>query len=96
MNKGAPRKHNKLSIPEALETAKQRLTALATQLRRYIEEAEARRINKMFSTEPAKVYSQWQRNNNQSDPPRAETEKYWKNIWEIEASHNTNALSRAS
>ncbi len=91
VNKGAPRKYNKLSIPEALKTAKQRLTALATRLKRYTKEVEARRINKMFSTEPAKVYSQWQGNNNRSDPPRAETEKYWKNIWEREASHNTDA-----
>ena len=62
VNKGAPRKYNKLSIPEALETAKQNLTALATQLKRYTKEVEARRINKLFSTEPAKVYAQWQGN----------------------------------
>ncbi len=91
VRKGLPKKYNKLSIPEALETAKQRLTALATRLKRYKGEAEARRINRMFSTEPSKVYSQWQGNNTRSDPPRAETEQYWKNIWEKEASHNTNA-----
>ncbi|KAA8577610.1 hypothetical protein FQN60_007909, partial [Etheostoma spectabile] len=61
--KGLSKKYNKLSIPEALETAKQRLTALATRLKRYKGEAEARRINRMFSTEPSKVYSQWQGNN---------------------------------
>ena len=91
VNKGARRKYNSLSIPEALETAKQRLSALATRLKRYTKEGEARRINKLFSTEPAKVYSQWQGNNNRSDPPRAEVEKYWKDIWEREASHNTDA-----
>ena len=37
------------------------------------------------------MYSQWQGNNNRSDPPRAEVEKYWKDIWEREASHNTDA-----
>eukprot|EP00064_Thunnus_orientalis_P024686 superscaffoldBa00010993_g24989 len=58
--KGIPRKYNKLSIPETLETAKQRLTALATRLKRYTGEAEAKRINRMLSTEPSKVYSQWQ------------------------------------
>ena len=26
-----------------------------------------------------------------TDPTRAETEQYWKSIWEKEASHNTNA-----
>ena len=89
--KGIPRKYNKLSIPEALETAKQRLTALATRLKRYTGEAEARRINMIFSTKPSKVYSQWQGNNTRADPLRAETEQYWKSIWEKEASHNTRA-----
>eukprot|EP00064_Thunnus_orientalis_P013602 superscaffoldBa00002245_g13641 len=86
-----PRKYNKLSIPEALETAKQRLTALTTCLKRYTGEAEARGINRMFSTEPSKVYSHWQGNNTRTDPPKAETEQYWKSIWEKEASHNINA-----
>eukprot|EP00064_Thunnus_orientalis_P015365 superscaffoldBa00002837_g15417 len=86
--KGIPKKYNKLSIPEALETAKQGLTALATCLKRYTGEAEARRVNRMFSTKQFKVYSQWQRNNMRTDPPRAETEQYWKSIWEKEASHN--------
>ncbi|XP_078026439.1 uncharacterized protein LOC144464171 [Epinephelus lanceolatus] len=91
VNKGAPRKYNKLSIPEALETAKQRLTALATRLKRYTKEVEARRINRLFSSEPAKVFSQWQGNNSRSDPLRAELETYWKGIWERAASHNTCA-----
>uniref|UniRef100_A0A7N8XHF5 Reverse transcriptase domain-containing protein n=1 Tax=Mastacembelus armatus TaxID=205130 RepID=A0A7N8XHF5_9TELE len=85
------KKYSRLSIPEALETAKQRLTALATRLKRYTREIEARRINRMFSTEPSKVYSQWEGSNTRADPPRLETERYWKNIWEREASHNTSA-----
>lgn len=68
-----PRKYNKLSIPEALETAKQRLKALATQLKRYTGETEARKINRMFSTEPFKVYCQWQGNNMRTDSAKAET-----------------------
>ncbi|KAA8578119.1 hypothetical protein FQN60_009194, partial [Etheostoma spectabile] len=60
-------KYHKLSIPEALETAKQRLTTLATRLKRYKGEAEARRINRMFSTESSKVDSQWQGNNIRAD-----------------------------
>jgi len=57
-----PKKSNKLSIPEALKTAKQWLTALATYLRRYTRVAEARSVNRMFSTEPSKVYAQCQGN----------------------------------
>ena len=45
LQKGICGNYNKLFIPEALETAKQRLTALATHLKRYTGEAEARRIN---------------------------------------------------
>ena len=44
-------------------------TALATCLKRYTGEAEARRINRMFSTEPCKVYFQWQ-GNTRTDPLR--------------------------
>uniref|UniRef100_A0A3P9C3E3 Potassium channel, subfamily K, member 10a n=1 Tax=Maylandia zebra TaxID=106582 RepID=A0A3P9C3E3_9CICH len=95
LQKGAtnkvPKKYSKLSIPEALETAKQRLTALASRLRRYTREIEGRRINQLFSTEPAKVYSQWQGNNKRTAPPRLETEQYWKSIWEKDATHNGNA-----
>ncbi|TWW74420.1 hypothetical protein D4764_14G0004230 [Takifugu flavidus] len=75
-----PKKYNKLSIPEALEAAKQRLTALATRIKRYIREVEERRINRVFSTNPAKVYSQWQGNKMTTDPPKAKTEQYWKSI----------------
>ena len=87
---GLPKKYRQLSATEALETAKQRLTALATRLKRYSSEVEAKRINRMFSDNPAKVCSQWQGGENTEDPPRAESEQYWKSIWEKEVSHNTN------
>ena len=60
-------------------------------MKRYTRETEGRRINQLFSTEPAKVYSQWQGNNNRTAPPRLETEQYWKSIWEKDATHNGNA-----
>ena len=60
-------------------------------MRRYNREAEARRVNRIFSTEPSKVYAQWQVNKMRIDPPRAETKQYWKNLWEREPSHNTDA-----
>lgn len=55
--KGLPGKDNKLSIPE-LSILKQRLTVLATGLKRYNKERETRRINWMVSTVLSKVYSQ--------------------------------------
>lgn len=39
------------SIPEALETAKQRLTALASWLKMYNREIEGRRMNQLHSKE---------------------------------------------
>lgn len=42
------KKYRKLFIPPSLETAKQMLTAQATDLKRYTMEAEARRINRVF------------------------------------------------
>lgn len=48
-------------------------------------------INTTFSNNPAKVYSQWQGSKTTANPPRAETEQYWKSIWEKETPHNTNA-----
>ena len=91
MKKELLNKYNKLFIPEALETTKQRLTALFTRLRRYTREAEARRVNRMLSTEPSTVYAQWKGNKMRIDPPRGETEQYRKSIWGKEASHDTNA-----
>lgn len=43
-----------LTLSDAPETAKQRLTALATRLRRYSRESEAKKVSK----ESSKVYFQ--------------------------------------
>ena len=91
MKKQAPKRYIQMPIPEALETAKQRLQALASRLKRYTRENEARRVNRLFATQPAKVYAQWQGNTSRADPPRLETEQFWKGIWEREASHNRDA-----
>ena len=48
-------KYKGLSPLEALETAKQRLAALANRLRRYTKDAETKKINALFSKEPSKV-----------------------------------------
>ena len=74
-----PKKYGKLTITEALDTAKQRLTALAVELR-YTRDMEVGRINRML--EGNKMWT---------DPPRGETEMDWKGIRDKEASHNTNA-----
>lgn len=38
---------------------------------------------------PSKLLSQWQGDDMRTDPTRLETEQ-WKNIWEREASYNTD------
>uniref|UniRef100_A0A3B3HW39 Reverse transcriptase domain-containing protein n=1 Tax=Oryzias latipes TaxID=8090 RepID=A0A3B3HW39_ORYLA len=91
MRKKVPKRYSQMPIPEALETAKQRLLALSSRLKRYTRDNEARRINRLFATQPAKVYAQWQGQNSRADPPRLETEQYWKSIWEKETAHNSNA-----
>ncbi|XP_051935035.1 uncharacterized protein LOC127609236 [Hippocampus zosterae] len=92
MKRPIPEKYIQMTIPEALETAKQRPQALSSRLKRYTKENEARRINRLFATQPAKVYAQWQGPNNRADPPRLETERYWKGIWEKEkVAHNSSA-----
>ncbi|XP_051931065.1 uncharacterized protein LOC127607055 [Hippocampus zosterae] len=91
MKRPIPERYIQMTITEALETAKQRLQALSSRLKRYMKENEARRINRLFATQPAKVYAQWQGPNNRADPPRLETERYWKGIWEKEVAHNSSA-----
>jgi len=78
----------------ALEIAKQRLTALAARLKRYTREAESRRINRLFTSDPSKVYSMLRGNGparQQQDPPMKDTELFWKGIWGKEAVHNGQA-----
>ncbi|XP_051906082.1 uncharacterized protein LOC127590686 [Hippocampus zosterae] len=92
MKRPIPERYIQMTIPEALETAKQRLLqALSSRLKRYTKENEARRINRLFATRPAKVYAQWQGPNNRADPPRLETERYCKGIWEKAVAHNGSA-----
>ena len=91
IQKQLPQKYSKLSTAEALKTAKERLTVLDLHLKRYTREAENKRINRMFSNNLLKVYSRWQGSEVAGDPLMAEMEQYWKNIWEKEMTHNTNA-----
>ena len=93
-NQEWPRKLRDTPFMTALETATQRLTTLATPLKRYNSENEARTINNLFSTVAFKVYTML-RNSNESveqpGPPKKETEMFWKGIWE-DASHNDKAM----
>ena len=80
-------------VTEALEAAKQRLVALSARLKRYNAEAESRNINRLFSTDASKVYTMLRggsRSDQQPDPPKKETEMFWRGIWK-EASHNAGA-----
>lgn len=93
LRKYLPGKYNRLSITEALEMAKQRLAALGTYLKRYTRDEEAKRINKRFPTNPARVYPQWQSKKLTTDPPCAETEQHWKRTWEKQGTLNTRWLT---
>ena len=79
----------------AQQIAKQHLVAPAARLKRYNSENEARTINKLVSTDASKVYAllrNGKRSVEQSDPPNKETEMFWKEIWEKNASHNDKAM----
>lgn len=49
------KRYNKKAITEALETAKQSLTALTTRLKRYTR--EAKRMNGLFSKDSSRVFA---------------------------------------
>ena len=88
------KKYKNIPISEALESAKQRLTALAVRLKRYVRQKESQNINRLFATESSRVYDLLkgeQQRLVQKDPPRRETEEFWKAIWEKEAVHNQHA-----
>lgn len=76
-----------MPIHQTLETAKQKLTAFSSCLKRYNIEIEPRRIN-LYSTEPSKLYSQCQGNNIRTAPPRLKLEEHWKTIWKKDITHN--------
>ena len=77
------RKLRDTPVTTALETAEHCLVALAARLEKYNRENEACTINKLFSTDASKVYAML-RNGKQSvgqpDPPKKETEMFWKGI----------------
>ncbi|KAJ0004025.1 hypothetical protein NQD34_010239 [Periophthalmus magnuspinnatus] len=77
MKKQVPKRYSQMPISEALETAKQRLQGLASCLKRYTQDNEARRINRLFTTQRAKVYAQWQGSNTRADLSRLEIEQCW-------------------
>ena len=77
------RKLRDTPVTTALETAKQRLVALAAWLKRYDSENEACSINKLFSTDAFEKYTMLRSGNQsaeQPDPPKKETECSGKGI----------------
>lgn len=52
-----------MSMPEAVQSAKQRLATLAASLKRNTGDLEARRLNRIESN----VYSQWEGNGMRTD-----------------------------
>ncbi|XP_055077834.1 uncharacterized protein LOC129456254 [Periophthalmus magnuspinnatus] len=75
MKKQVPKRYSQMPIDEALETAKQRLQTLASRLKRYSRENEAKRLNHPVSSQPAHMYAQEQGNNIRGDILRPDTEQ---------------------
>ena len=44
-------------MKEALESAKQQLIGLSARLERYTKEQESKRVNRLFTYNPSRVYS---------------------------------------
>lgn len=65
------KRYKKMSINEALETAKRRLTALGTRLKSYPREAKAKVMNGLFSKRTS-VFT-GNHSKNRLNPPRAKT-----------------------
>lgn len=81
-------------IKTAIEDAKQRLTAVSHRLQRYEARVEQFRVNRMFVTQPGRVYSQFKRNTPVVEEPqipdKGETYDFWKGIWGTPKTHNAD------
>jgi len=78
-------------LKSAIEDAKQRLTAISHRLQRYTARTEQYKINRMFNTEPRRVYSNFQNNNKKEEaeiPDKQETYRFWNNISGTPKIHN--------
>ena len=81
------------AMKEALESAKQRLIGLSVRLKRYTKEQESKRVNRLFTHNPSRVYSmlKGEQKKPMPDPPTSSTARFWKDIWENQSTHNTQA-----
>jgi outer membrane murein-binding lipoprotein Lpp len=53
----SPKHPKRNATKEALESAKQRLVVLSARLKRYTKEQESKRVNRLFTHNPSRVYS---------------------------------------
>ena len=81
------------AMKEALESARQRLIGLSSRLKRYTKEQESKRVNRLFTHNPSRVYSmlKGEQKKPMPDPPTSSTARFWKDIWENQSTHNTQA-----
>lgn len=76
-------------IKAAIEDAKQRLTATSHRLERYTARIEQYRINRMFATQPGRVFSELRNETNTSEiPDKEQTYNFWKGVWGRTHNHN--------
>jgi len=70
-------------LKSAIEDAQQRLTAISHRLQRYTARTEQYKINRMFNTQPGRVYSNFRNQNNKEEaeiPDKEETYRFWNNM----------------
>ena len=80
-------------ISEVLEDAKQRLIALSHRLKRYEKRNEQYRINKLFRSNPQKVYRELKGESvkDTSMCNKEELKEFWQEMWEQPVAYNTEA-----
>lgn len=83
-----------LTVDEVLDTLKQKLTAVAKRLRRYVSASQRRFENRLFREREGKFYRLLQTDRQGTlsvAPSREDIHGYWSQIWSGEVTHGQNA-----
>ena len=80
-------------LNQIIEDVKQRMKAKAQKIQRYTNRNKGYQQNKLFQTNQKRLFSQLRGENNQQEPPEAETSKrLWEGIWGSPVTHNKQAV----
>ena len=80
-------------LSTVIEELKQRLKAKSAKIKRYEPRIDQYRINRLFSVDQKKVYSELNggKEENQDIPDADESRVFWSDIWSKKKEHNKNA-----